>query len=370
MAAAAITTQPRAVCADIDPLSGVDLVTITHPGNAPWTGNGMPGDRAIGRGLVDYEYRIGRFEVNTAQFVEFFNAAFDRPANDRIPHLIPPTFWGAVSTAPTVPGGLRWAVPVGREMRAVGNIDWRMAAIYCNWLHNGKALNREAFLSGAYEVSTFGYTGPNGNIFTDQAARSPGARYFIPTWDEWLKAAHWDPHQNGPDQPGWWLYPHTSDTPLVYGPPGVGQANAGYITETGAEYLVPLGAYPNVQSPWGLFDVAGATAEWTESVATISDGRNFRVFDGTWWSSSVVNPARSDDWLGNNGGEVPSFSINYYGFRLAAAVPSPSSWMVLGVATLALGLRRRKEQPCGSSSCSCWLAHSEAPVFQCTHSRS
>ena len=33
--------------AGIDPNSGIDFVRITHPGNAPWMGDGTPGDRAI-----------------------------------------------------------------------------------------------------------------------------------------------------------------------------------------------------------------------------------------------------------------------------------------------------------------------------------
>ncbi|MGQ0629318.1 MAG: hypothetical protein ACT4PL_14610 [Phycisphaerales bacterium] len=53
----------------------------------------------------------------------------DRPSNDRLPHLLPPGIWGAAGTTPTVPGGIRWTVPAGRENRLVGNISWRMAAM-------------------------------------------------------------------------------------------------------------------------------------------------------------------------------------------------------------------------------------------------
>jgi hypothetical protein len=40
-----------------------------------------------------------------------------------------------------------------------------MAAMYCNWLHNNQSTDRQAFLNGAYDVSTFGYSG---TVFTDQ----------------------------------------------------------------------------------------------------------------------------------------------------------------------------------------------------------
>lgn len=38
-------------------------------------GDGSLDDRAIGRGSVNYEYRIGRFEVTSGQWSEFLNAA-------------------------------------------------------------------------------------------------------------------------------------------------------------------------------------------------------------------------------------------------------------------------------------------------------
>lgn len=58
---------------------GIEFVTIGAPGNADWAGNGTPGDLTIGCGGVNYEYRIGRYEVTTSQWVAFYNAAFDRP---------------------------------------------------------------------------------------------------------------------------------------------------------------------------------------------------------------------------------------------------------------------------------------------------
>lgn len=207
---------------------------------------------------MGYEYRIGRLEVTSAQWVEFFNAAFDRPANDRIPHVTAPTFWGGVQTAPTVPGGMRWTAPGANGMLPTGNITWRTAAIYCNWLCNGKALNREAFLSGAYDVSTFG---SNGNIFTDQLARTPGAAYFLPTWDERLKATHFDPNRFGEDQPGWWTGPQGGNFIPSGGPPGVGNSNH---RDFPGWQSVRLGAYTR-SSSWGLKDTTGATTERTES---------------------------------------------------------------------------------------------------------
>jgi len=331
--------------------SGIDFVTIGAPGNAPNL-SANPNDFVHNRGGVGYEYRIGRMEVTTAQFVEFFNAAFDRPEDDQLPHLIPPDFWGAVGTTPNTSGAQRWAVPVGNELMPVGNISWRMAAMYTNWLHNDKSADRSAFLSGAYDVSTFGFSG---NVFTDQMAHSPGARYWIPTWDEWLKASHFDPNRNGTG--GWWQYSNGSDTPYVYGPPGVlvngmpTQANAGWDDRDFPGFNpfgVPLGSYASIsQSPWGLYDVAGGSTEWTESIRTLNDGRRYRIFDGSYRSEDAFSAFLDDD-TSSAGAEFPHVSSFEFGLRVATVIPSPASGAVgVGAFILLSARRRRVSAPTG-----------------------
>lgn len=327
--------------ADIDPLSGVDLVRITAVGNAPYQA-ANPNDLVNGRGGVNYQYSIGRTEVPTSIWAEFFNAAMDRPADDRIPFVVAPTFWGGVADAPTSPEGQRWTVPVGNEMRPVGNITWRTAAIFCNWLHNGKATTREAFLSGAYDVGTFGFQGA---IFTDQLAHSPGAKYWIPTWDEWLKAAHYDPDKLNTDGStgGWWQYSNGSDTAYTYGPPGSGQANAGFNTPT--PFSILLGSYPDVQSPWGLLDVAGGTTEWTESIRTITTGQRYRIHDGSHWDEDAFQ-AQLADRLREYGAEFPHIPALEYGLRIASVVPAAYTCAPVGVFLVALGARRKRPRTC------------------------
>jgi hypothetical protein len=323
--------------AGIDPLSAIDMVRIGAVGNQPWMGNGTVGDRAIGRGGVSYEYNIGRFEVTTAQWTEFFNAAYDRPANDRIPWLSVPNFWGAAPTTPTTPGGQRWTVPAGNEMRPVGNISWRLAAIYCNWLQSGKSTSREAFLNGVYDVSTFGPR-PNQPGFGDQVTHLPDARYWIPTWDELLKASHYDPNENGPGQGGWWVWNNGTGQFSTAGPPGVGQANYGFFNPS--PFTIPLGAYGDVQSPWGLFDTAGATSEWTEEIFEITTGQRFRIFEGSWWSSSSGNGVI--DGIHASGGDFPEIATLEHGLRIASSVPGPSTVMVCLSGCVVLWQRRTR----------------------------
>jgi formylglycine-generating enzyme required for sulfatase activity len=340
-AATAALAQPDA--------SGIDFVTVGSPGNAPWTGGGLNNNR----GEVDYSYRIGKYEVTTQQWCDFMNAALDRPSNDHIPHVFAPTQWGAVATTPTNPGGHRFTVPAGNAMLPTGGVDWRTCAIFCNWLCNGKSSARGAFLTGAYDVSTFTYFN-GGSRFTDQLTHNPGAAYWVPTLDEWMKSAHWDPNRNGPGQGGWWLYSNTSENPYVYGPPGylvngqLATANAGWddITVPGHDpFAVPLGAYPTVTTPWGLFDAAGGASEWLEESHTIPGDTLpiSRLFEGSAWSA----PIGRDDEAGYVGGADSPTSFGYdMGFRVAAVVPSPG-WASMAVSLALLGgfKRRRPASP-------------------------
>jgi formylglycine-generating enzyme required for sulfatase activity len=300
-----LPTGALAAGATVTREQGIEFVTITSPGNAAWAGTTPPtlGDRAVGRGRVDYEYRIGRYEVTGGQWSAFFDAV------SRVPGGVP--FVGSGQ-----PG-------VNSSLLPRGNISWRVAAIYCNWLHNDKGTTRDAFMSGAYDVSTFGYGGPNEDIFTDQAARSPGARFFVPTWDEWLKAVHFDPSRFGDNQPGWWTYADRRDRPVM-----PGEANVASGTPN-----IPLGWYENSYSPWGLFDTAGGMQEWTESVS-LSGLR--RLLDGSsfWLGPGVDN-------IGQEGADFPSFNFGDYGFRIAAAIPGPSALGVFAF-TFLVGARQRR----------------------------
>jgi formylglycine-generating enzyme required for sulfatase activity len=260
--------------------------------------------------------------------------------------------WGATNTAPQN-GGQRWRVPPGNEMIPAGGISWRVAAIYCNWLHNEKSLNRDAFMDGAYSALTFGN---QGSVFTDQLTHNPNARYWIPTWDEWLKAAHWSP--NNPNLSGWYTYGTGSNSQPAYGPPGVNvrvtggfgpdpngplaQANAGWSSSHFPgynPYSIHLGAY-GITSPWGLFDTAGAAREWTEEALFTSDmGPQYRRFDGSAWDFG--GPAISD-LIYHSGGDPPWAWERNIGFRIAGVVPSPPSAAAITLAMLLLHRSRRR----------------------------
>lgn len=313
--------------------------TIGDPGNIAYPGGGPFGDLA-GRGSVPYLYRMSRLEVTSAQWLEFINIFAPQAPNPG--SFLRPGYSG-IQDAPGSPPGHYQLVPglPNAGMIGVYGITWHEAAMYCNWLHNNKSHDWSAIQNGAYDVSTFGQN-PNGS-YTDQLTHSPDAKFWIPTLDEWIKAAHYDPNYGGQGVPGWWEYPYASNDPPTPGLPGFGQTSAGVTDPMGYEhaYYIPLGAYPNASSPWGLFDISGGAREWTEEPDPIGPQGPYhwdRVVKGTYpgatGSSLLWDQIFTLDYN-------PPHGTFFTGLRVASAIPAPSVGLVLLLSTLTLKRRPR-----------------------------
>jgi hypothetical protein len=309
-----------------------DFATVGAAGNSAW-GQPDPWNWISGRGRVDYSYRISRLEITTGQWLEFTNTY--SVLGGSWTYFGEPAFWGARPDTGYSGPGMRWeldpSVPEASRLPVAG-ISWRTAAMYCYWLCNGQATATTALETGAYDTSTFGSGG--GLVFTDQWTHNPGAQFWIPTLDEWMKAAYYDPNRFGPGQGGWWESSYGSNSAPVPGVPGEGQTSAGL--DMPGFWEVPLGAYTEMQSPWGLWDTSGGAAEWTEDVlipsvptARLTKGSRFGYPGGGEfiWDYGQIPP----------GAAVPSG----YGLRIASAIPGPSCSVIFASASLLLSRRRR-----------------------------
>jgi len=326
-----------------------DFVTIGDVNNPAYPGGPALLDfPRAGRGSVGYEYRIARTEVTTAQYLEFLNAV-DSFAPDLAERTLQPIIWGA-GLVLGQPPGQRWRIGTiaNADRIPVGGISWRDSAMFVNWLHNDKQPTLAALQNGAYDTSTFGQVDPSNpfSAFTDQLTRSPGAKYWIPSLDEWLKAAHFDPNRSGPNQPGWWNYPYQSDSPPVSGLPGTPGAQTGADLEDFAIdfFRVPLKSYPEATSFYGLLDLSGGTSELTEEpVSPPGEPPLGRGIEGSFTTGGPGSAEHFDLIWRRANAETPGLfdGFPFTGLRVASSVPTPSSLLIFVAWTPFLFNRKR-----------------------------
>ncbi len=312
------------------PNYGHTFATITHAGNAPWVGQPATAAEPVSWGDVGYDYRISTTEVTYSNWLGFVRAAAPFvPANDQgAIGFTGPWIIRSGSSYTVAPVAVHWGVEVA----------WRYAARYANWLHNGArpagVATAADFASGAYDTATFTQN-PDGSI-NDQRTRSAGARFWIPSLDEWVKAVYFDPNRYGLGQPGYWQHPGGQDVALLAGYPAQGgQTSATIRFQNLMNYQPDVGSYPGSGGPWGMLDASGGESEWLEDTNGFS-----RAFKGT----SVLSSDFTRDWIGfHNASGIAST----YGFRIASSVPLPP-----GVAFClgALSICSRRSRSCAPRS--------------------
>ncbi len=211
-------------------------------------------------------------------------------------------------------------------------VTWGDAARFCNWLDNGQPTAAEG--NGTTETGAYTLNGDTTNLMTE--TRNPGAKYFIPSENEWYKAAYYDP-SNG----SYWTYPTQSNTAPVnlllsngtnnanfYDYYGTG--NGGYTDPT--NYLTPVGEFEDSPSPFGVYDMGGDVWQWNE--ANISG--SFRGLRGGSWDGLSSLLASSSRGYYN-----PSVEYGFIGFRVAS-VPEPGSIALLLACAVAYGIWRQR----------------------------
>ncbi len=157
--------------------------------------------------------------------------------------------------------------------------------------------------------------------------RNTGATYFIPTENEWYKAAYYDPTLNG-GAGGYWTYPIKSNSPPVNILSATGTNNANYwnVTDTDpTNFLTPVGAFADSPGPYGTYDMGGDVWQWNEAKV-----------------SGVYRGVRGGSFAGYGGnlgsfvrvGDTPTSEDIDVGFRVAS-IPEPGSIILLVAGAIA-----------------------------------
>ncbi len=291
-------------------------------------------------GSVSYAYSIGKFEVTLGQYGEFLNAVAASDTHGLYDRALG---FDEEIVQSGLAGSYQYSV-TGDVNRPVAYVTWFDAARFVNWLHNGQP----AGLQNAATTEDGAYTllGANSGIFQ----RNADARWWIPTENEWYKAAYYDPSPTGPAD-DYWLYPTRSDTAPrsrngsatdtnsanFYRDDGLDNGfNGGFaISNSTAQPNIAttlVGAFLAASSYYGTFDQAGNLSEYTGTVTQ----SQFYVSRGGGWGDTSAG-LRSTARPGDGGVSTQP----YQGFRVAT-VPEPSGAVLAGLGAAIFSTRRRR----------------------------
>jgi autotransporter-associated beta strand protein len=324
-----------------------DWATVGNPGNSSDTAvmykpqGASYVDMTTGYGSVGYTYQISKQDVTNAQYVAFLNAADPSGSNTRnlydntmSDHVVSGlgsqrATTGGIDRNLAAASGSRYSVKAGQEQYPAVWVRWSSAARFVNWFANGQGSGSTE--SGVYDMSVLT------SSFATPPSRAAGATIFLPSEDEYYKAAYYDPAKGGTG--GYWQYgTRTDSTPVSEPAPGgahsanIGSGldpNAGGTAFTMAktqaaydknvDYLTSVGAYTSATSAYGLFDVDGLVRNWTEGTRTVYGNQLPVARGGMWRYGEQYNGASYRNSYSGAG----TAGYSFIGFRVAGLPSAP-----------------------------------------------
>lgn len=264
-------------------LYAIDFVPVGDPDNIA---------ASNGEGAVEYPFEIGRYEITNSEYCRFLNnVAREQDPYELFSPLMEEHFFGGIERSWQEDSIAEYKVKPGYESLPVGGVTFMSAIRFINWLHYNsdnieKGVASTDFLPLTEGTETIGaYSTSNVPV-----KRNKGAKYWLPSKDEWLKANYFDGKN--------WDESIFNEGSNVYDNMR-GWSNA-------YPHLKPVGK--NVDSShYGTFDQQGNVAEWVEN----SNG-DFKLALG----GSLIRP-RSFAVFSEYEGDFPDKSIITFGFRVA-----------------------------------------------------
>ncbi len=374
-------------------MKSFEFAPVGNPGNPYDTAD----SNGLRFGQVNYSYSLAKYETTYGQYVVFLNAVARSDPHELFnPGMQYDKLLNGISREGTDGNYSYVLLDSVSADKPVNYVNFLDAVRFCNWMHNGQGDGSTE--SGAYSITTAQLVGATrkNNITTyrakgsldlnvgDQAqmsgltgsgfdarstitsiyskkgytyftiendhpnARATGkgvltaisathasnARYWIPTENEWYKAAYYDPTLNS-GKGGYFDWATQSDsTPGNAVGDSPNQANIRSSTRfTNSEFfprpdpligpnmLTPVGSFVNSASYYGTFDQDGNVTEWNESIYDpIALFGNYNGSDNGTRSkrgASFYNPAPGS--TSRDDGLMPNDAGYAAGFRLAAA---------------------------------------------------
>jgi formylglycine-generating enzyme required for sulfatase activity len=299
-----------------------------------WVNVGNPGNAAdsTGYGAVAYAYQIGKYEVTNSQYATFLNAVDPDGANANGVYNsnMGSNARGGITYTAGSGSGAKYTLRTSMGDKPVNYVSWYDAARFANWMMNGQG-------SGSTEVGAYTLSGNTGII-----TKNSGANVYLPSEDEWYKAAYYDPTSGAGGGDNYWLHATQSDTaPIIASAnstgditnPGANVANyaqgADWNSQNGNVTTVGSAAANNY---FGTADQGGNVSEWNDAVIS---GSSRGLRGASWNGGETVMSAslrRDND---------PTLEGYAAGFRVAS-VPEPTSLLLTMLAGGVMLARRKR----------------------------
>jgi formylglycine-generating enzyme required for sulfatase activity len=282
----------------------MDWVTIGDINNAADTAVGFG---SFNYGAVDHVYRIGKYEVTNAQYGEFLNAKGQSNANGIYNDAM--SSYGITQSG--VSGNFSYTVTTALANHPVVYVAWFDAARFANWMMNGQG--NASMETGAYTLN---------NATSGIITANIGAQVYIPSENEWYKAAYYSAANTS-----YSLYPNGQNT--------ITTADANYNGSVGS--TTNVGTYSSDPSSYGTNDQGGNVWEWNDAVI---DGYARGLRGGAWYAGSLFYGGLDLHSLDRSINDPTSERFNL-GFRVAS-VPEPTSLLLTMLAGGVMLARRKR----------------------------
>lgn len=272
----------------------IQFVTIGEPGN-PADITSLP----IPAGSVGYVYRMAKYEISE-QMIDKANAL----------------------------GGLGITKDTRGPDKPATSVTWFEAAWFVNWLNTstGHTPAYKFDAAGAFQLWAPGDVGYD----PSNLLRNSHAKYFLPSADEWHKAAYYDPVANS-----YWDYPTGSDS-VPDGIGVVGDPLFDAVFHDGASNPQPNDVTDvGLLSPNGTAGQGGNIQEWHETAFNVAGTEQRSLQGGSWIASSIALAAFSPRQR-----NPLSFESGSLGLRVTSIVPEPTTIVLASIIFSVLFTRR------------------------------
>ena len=309
--------------------AAISTVPLGNAGNAADT---------TGYGAVAYNYRIGTTEVTNAQYVAFLNEKAKSDPLSLFDSNMSSDARGGITRSGS-DGSYIYAPKTDMGNKPVNYVSWYDSIRFANWLNNGQGTGDTE--TGAYTLLGGTATPSNGLSIT----RNAGATWWLPSENEWYKAAYHQPAATGGDADDYWRYATASNSvPTIATANSAGEISnpgpnvANYLS--GADWNALDGNVTTVGSAglfsdsfYGTSDQGGNVWEWNDTEIS----RSLWGLRGGSFDFNAGALRASDQYLGN-----PTVEDASIGFRVAT-VPEPSTYVMAAMGAFALlAVGRRK----------------------------